>query len=690
MAVACIFFLALFSHAAPAAANQVLDSSDLTTTNPIRKVVNMLQTLQKKVTTEGEKEQALYDKFKCYCSNAGGTLGKSISDAETKVPSIGSDIEAGEAKKKQDTEDLKKAKADRAEAKAAIAEATAIRDKEAGIFAADHAESTANLAALTGAITSIGKGVAGFLQTKTAQRLRKVVLDDKDVTDFDRDTVISFLSGKHTNGYVPQSGEIVGVLKDIKDNMDKSHADMESTESKAIASYEELMTAKTKQVKALAETIETKSVRVGSLSVEIMQMKADLSDTQAALQQDKQFLANMDHDCATKASEYDANTKLRSAELLAIADTIKMLSDDDALELFKRSLPSTSASFLQTQKGLATQRSHALLKIAGAQKKAPEANQGLDFIAMAIKGNKVSFAKVIKMIDGMTATLKREQADEDEKHKYCTKQFDSAEDKKKGLERMASDLDTSISKGQDAIAMLEDEIKAIEDGIKALDKEVAEATEQRKEENKDFTDLMASDAAAKQLLEMAKTRLKKFYSPSIKASQDQSSSLVEVNEHQHEAPPPPPDAGGYTKNKDDKDSVISMIDVLIKDLDKELIESQTTEKDAQADYERAMTNSAAKRALDSKTLTDKGAAKASIETDVQDSKVGRANTAQEIMTTDKFISALHGECDFLLQYFDVRREARDGEIESLKTAKSVLLGADFSLVQEGRRLRGGN
>jgi hypothetical protein len=690
MAVARIFFFALFAYAASAAANQVLDSSDLTTTNPVRKVVNMLQMLQKKVTAEGEKEQALYEKFKCYCSNAGGTLGKSISDAETKLPSVGSDIEAGEAKYKQDTEDLKRAKADRAEAKAAMAEATAIRNKEAGIFAADHAESSANLAALTGAIASIEKGVAGFLQTKTAQRVRKAVLDDKDVTDFDRDTVISFLSGTHKNDYVPQSGQIIGVLKDIKDNMAKSHTDTESTESQAIASYEELMTAKTKQVKALAETIETKSVRVGSLSVEIMQMKADLSDTQAALQQDKQFLANMDQDCATKTSEYDANTKLRSAELFAIADTIKMLADDDALELFKRSLPSTSASFLQTEKGLAMQRSQALLKIAEAQNKAPEANQGLDFIALALKGNKVSFAKVIKMIDGMAATLKREQGDEDEKHTFCTKQFDSAEDKKKGLERMASDLDSSIAKGQDALATLEDEIKAIEDGIKALDKEVAVATEQRKDENKDFTDLMAEDAAAKQLLGMAKTRLNKFYSPSTKASQDQSSSLAQVNEHQHDAPPPPPDAGGYVKNKDDKDSVISMIDVLIKDLDKELTESQTTEKDSQADYERAMTNSATKRALDSKTLTDKGAAKASIEMEVQDSKVERGNAAQEIMTTDKFISALHGECDFLLQYFDVRREARDGEIESLKTAKSVLLGADISLVQEGRRLRGGN
>merc|ERR1719468_1104901 len=48
-----------------------------------------------------------------------------------------------------------------------------------------------------------------------------------------------------------------------------------------------------------------------------------------------------------------------------------------------------------------------------------------------------------------------------------------------------------------------------------------------------------------------------------------------------------------------------MMDLLIKDLDKEMTEAQTTEKDAQADYEQMMKDSAEKRAEDSKTLTDK-------------------------------------------------------------------------------------
>merc|ERR1719395_84482 len=75
--------------------------------NPIRKVVTMLQAMQKKVAAEGEKENELFEKFMCYCKNGDAALGKSISDAETKIPQVTADIEAGEAEVKQLKADLK-------------------------------------------------------------------------------------------------------------------------------------------------------------------------------------------------------------------------------------------------------------------------------------------------------------------------------------------------------------------------------------------------------------------------------------------------------------------------------------------------------------------------------------------------------------------------------------------------------
>merc|ERR1719345_397520 len=102
-----------------------------------------------------------------------------------------------------------------------------------------------------------------------------------------------------------------------------------------------------------------------------------------------------------------------------------------------------------------------------------------------------------------------------------------------------------------------------------------------------------------------------------------------------------------------------------------------------------MTVSAEKRAIDSQTLADKGGAKAEAQADLETNTEEKAGTTKELMATGSYIASLHAECDWLLHYFEVRKEARAGEIDSLANAKAVLSGADFSLLQmRGRSLRG--
>merc|ERR1719395_346533 len=119
------------------------------------------------------------------------------------------------------------------------------------------------------------------------------------------------------------------------------------------------------------------------------------------------------------------------------------------------------------------------------------------------------------MIDDMLAILAKEQVEDDNKKEYCDVQFDSLDDKKKALERSISDAETAVADAKEAIATLISEINALNAGITALDKSVAEATEQRKKENEDYTTLMTQDTAAKELIGMAKNRLNKFYNPKL-------------------------------------------------------------------------------------------------------------------------------------------------------------------------------
>jgi peptidoglycan hydrolase CwlO-like protein len=642
--------------------------------NPIRKVVNMLQMMQKKVEAEGEKEKELYDKFMCYCKNAGGDLAKSIAENEQKSSELPSQVEEAEASLVQLKEDLKKAQTDRAAAKAAMAEATAIREKEAATFAKESAELKTNIAAITKAVDALEKGASGsFLQTSAAQILKTLVMNDEKLVDVDREDLTAFLSGSTNNGYAPQSGAITGILKQMGDTMTATLTDLTNTENAAKKTFNELIKAKTDEVDALTASIEDKIKRIGDLGVKIVALKEDLSDAEESLLEDKKFFAGLEKNCATKEKEWAETVKLRQQELLALADTIKILNDDDALELFKKTLPGASSLLQLTTRGQ-NMKAKALQLLEDVQGKNPNDKHRLDFIMLALHGKKVGFEKVIKMIDDMVVLLKTEQQDDNDKKEYCEMQFDHADDKKKSLERTEGKLTAGIEDAKETIATLKDEIKSLGEGIVALDKSVAEATENRKEENSDFTTLMASDKAAKELLEFAKNRLNKFYNPKMYKPE----GLVQV--HAHDAPPPPPEAPGPAK-KQESGGVIAMIDTLIKELDMEMTEAETEERLAQEDYEDLMAESAKKRASDSKSLADKEAQKGDLESELVKLGDEKKSTLKELMATEEYIGQLHAECDWLIKFFDVRKEARNGEIDALTKAKAVLSGADFSLVQ---------
>jgi len=695
-----VFLPLLLAHVASSSSK---GESSLTV-NPIRRVVTMLQSMQNKISAQGKKDQEMYDKFMCYCETGAGELTKSISAAETKIPQVEASIKAAEEMKSQLEADLKQHKADRADAKASVAEAKSLRAKEAAAFAKESSDYKMNIAAMGKAITVIEKGATGFLQTSASKVLRRLTID-MDLSNTDRERLSAFLSEDHSQGYVPQSGEITGILKQMKETMEKALAAATKAEEEAIANFESLVAAKEKEIEANTKAIEEKMLRSTETAVNIVNMKEDLDDTSKALVEDKKFLADLDANCAKKKEEYAIVVKTRAEELLALAETIKILNDDDALELFKKTLPTPS---LLQMKVASKQMKLQAVKALGGSKGVKDAR--LDFIALALKGQSVDFAKVIKMIDDMVLLLAEEQTGDDEKKSYCEAQLDKTEDTLKELDIAVADLDKAIDNAKSSIATLADEIAALEQGIKDLDKQVVDATETRKSEHDFYVKTMAEDKAAKDLLSIAKNRLNKFYNPKMyteapKRVLSEEESIVtsmggtlaptnapggiagtgvavfaQVSAHRNDVAPPPPPAAvpAYQKKSQESVGVITMIDMLAADLDKEMQEMTVEETDSQAEYETFVADAAAKRAADLKSIAEKEAAKADTEAALQ--KYGEEKTAKvsETLATSSYLKELHVECDWLLANYVTRKEARAGEVDSLKNAKAVLSGADFS------------
>merc|ERR1719407_255715 len=298
------------------------------------------------------------------------------------------------------------------------------------------------------------------------------------------------------------------------------------------------------------------------------------------------------------------------------------------------------------------------------------------------------------MIDEMVSTLGDEQKDDDTQRDWCNTEFDTSEDK---------------------IATVTDELAALEKGIRELDKMVAEATKQRKDEHKEFVQTAAENNAALQLLEVAKNRLNKFYNPALYKEPERRelteeeriyvnsggadprdaeeaavagtgiagtgvTVFAQVAAKLRDAPPPPPETvDAYAKK--DAGGPTALIDKLKNDLEKDVQAAEMDEKEAQKDYEEFMGDSAKKRATDSKSITEKDSQKAELEGDLQAAKGAKETATKELMALEEYMAHLHGSCDFLIENYDIRKEARASEIDAMKKAKAVLSGADYSFMQ---------
>jgi hypothetical protein len=234
--------------------------------------------------------------------------------------------------------------------------------------------------------------------------------------------------------------------------------------------------------------------------------------------------------------------------------------------------------------------------------------------------------------------------------------------------------------------------------------------EQRKEEHGEFITFQTENNAALQLIEKAKNKLFKFYRPNqykeapkqeltdeekILAASGRSDLIAtaapemiqtqlytqlreSTSDDAAGAPPPPPATWDAYQKKDGKSNgVIALMDMLQKELEDGITEAENEEKTAQKDYERLMVESKESRASMSESITTKEVAKADLDTKIEATKEKKTSQEAQLSSLKQTMAQLHADCDFLVENYDLRKAARENEVEGLKNAKSVLSGASF-------------
>jgi len=685
--------------------------------NPIRKVVTLLQDMQKEVTAEGVKEKELFDKFMCFCTGNTAELQKGIDDNKAKLEELEGRLKAETAEKAQAALDIVEHKKDKAAAEQDLAKAEAIRSKEQSEFEKESADAKANIAAMGSAIPALEKGMgsASLMQMPggVADRLKRLVQGSNVATDIDRQQITAFLEQKDSQDYVPASGQIVGILKSMKDEMEGTLKKLTSDEDASASGFADLKSSKELEIATATEAEKTKTSRQGELAVSVVQVAGDIDDTEDAIADGQKFLAGLMKACPEQEKLFAANEKSRADEVSAISQAIEVLNDDDALDVFKKAVP---ASFLQEaeqgvrrygflqqmrQDSRASRVAKVQALLAGvAQSRVHSKRMALMLymtkskLRMQGRNGEGPMGNITGMVDNMITLEGEEQENDNTQKPWCNGEFEKESREESAEKTEMSSLEAEIEEETDMIEGLEEEIKSLTEQIAGLDKTVVEATAQRKEEHAAYQETTQLTRTAIELIGKAKNKLQKFYNPALYkappkkelSEEDQilanlgGASFAQIVSHRghrtHIAQPEMPTGlGSYEKKGQKSGGVMALMDQITRDLDASLMDGEHEETTAQKDYVELMADSQESRTQMSKSITDKQAAKAEINTKKAQAKEKEMGDLKDLEIIAKYVVELHGSCDFILENFDIRKEARTAEIENLKHAKAILAGA---------------
>jgi len=505
----------------PAAATSSALEQDLNENlkeRPVMKVVRLLQDTKVELEKELEDDKAVYELMTCWCGDGKKTKEAAIASAKAKISELEASMGADAAKiaelKEKRKETLDEVNADHK----ALMDATGMRMKENKEFQASETDYLEAIDAAKNAIVVLSKhNAANFGQLKSAAHR---LLDARVTQMVDRSAHIgkarteilrtflhqaeqasSFLSIPGMQSYAPQSGQIFGILNQMKEDFEVNLSEAQKTEAKAKAEYEQLKAAKEDEIETGRKLIVTIDGQIAETQEKYAEESKQLEDTQEQLGLDTEFLKNLEDKCATMDADYDKRVKDRLTEIDAVDDTIKILNSDESFESFDKMDTPKPAMFLQTDATEVRNRAVSVLQNAARNSGAPEV------ALLAVRAQLDAFTKVKALIDKMVKELAQQQKDEVAHRDWCISELnsnkrstDAAYDKKESLEAKIADETKTIEK-------LTKDIDASKKAVADAMDQMKRASETREAENADFQTTVSDHRVMSMILTKALDRI---------------------------------------------------------------------------------------------------------------------------------------------------------------------------------------
>jgi len=700
--------------------------------NPIQRVVGMLKDMKAQLEKEADKEAEMYDQMVCWCETNEKAKVKAIADAEAKDKDLQAEIESRSARFGSVSTEIEAMKKQIAEDSLALKQALAIRENEAAAFRDEEKDLVTQMTQLKNAIQVLQKhqGAAmlqldapvvsaihsvirdasdayemlmagkpqtkgtALLQTSQGQTLLRELGSPSETlpVEFARRILERSAKQASSNGFLQQpagAGEsrasastgIFGILETMAEEFEKNLSTAQKDELKAKEDYEALAAAKEKSVTVGKEKLDAMQAEDAGNAKALSDAKEDLELTRKTRTADVKFLRNLRVTCQNLDKEWELRSKTRSEEILAVAEALAIITEDDNREMLNKAQGFFQIS-ASTEEGaeMRMRRANAASSLRSAAHSpdfdaddllaawnnrkhvssvaGPRARLSTLAVTVSLDG----FEKVKAAMDKMTADLKAEQEEEVKFKAYCTKEFNQndketfqATDQKEDLEAKMDELSALIEKLTEDIAGANKQLADTETGI-------LKASQTRETENAEFQVTVADQRATQAILTKALDRLKAFYKKA------KGGALVEVAQE-------PPVKFGKMKSNAGASPVMGMIAQIVEDSKKTEADAISTEREAQSDYETFVKDSNDLIAALTESVREKTKSISSSKAESEDAKADHTATVGELEMLAEHKATLHGECDFVLKNFDIRQKARSQEMEAIGKAKAILSGA---------------
>jgi len=490
-------------------------------TRPIMKIVRLLQDMKVELNNELVEDKQVHETLACWCDTNDKEKTKAIEVGTARIAELESSLGEIAAKIKELKIKRKSTQEEMYADQKALDEAEEIRMKESKAFQETETDLIQAIDACKQAVVVLGAHHPTFAQMKEVAHMLQVARVPQIVgklnslsavksgalknflLSVEKTSESSFLAIPGFTSYAPQSGQIFGILKQMKKDFDTDLGQEQASEAKAVAEFKALKAAKLSEIQTAEKAITQFDADVASLGERNAEEVKELENRELNLARDQAFLADLKQKCAATDAEFDQRTKARMEEIAAVDDAIKILNSDESFANFD----TTVNSFVQigAEKSQARSRAVAVLQKLVSQSNSPK-------VAMlAISAQLDAFTKVKAAIDKMVAELKTQQKDEVDHRDECIASLNTNTQDTRAADDLKESLETKIAALQQDIKTLTEKIAESTDAIAETNVQMKRRSEAREGENADYQQTIQDQRLTQMILQKAIDRLAQVY-----------------------------------------------------------------------------------------------------------------------------------------------------------------------------------